>query len=641
MDQNQTPDPDKKELADETIEKLKSDYVLVTPKRIKPWQVLLLVGAVVGVVAGFLLVANHRGKVEKGKATTISQGISIELDLPDYYPEFLRHPQKYFSGRTIRIIAPAAATQNTLLLTNNVTGASQLQPLTTSEEGAELNSQTHVYTSVIATSTPTGNYTLSLTIGGQVQNIPLHIEGLSVAELTQDMPSTATDATLLSLVIPFRTKICDFCSWEMVFGGNPSNSSELAQAGNNRGNANGASINRSRDGGRTWNSAVIDSISTYPQPMSFRGDTKMILTSAGSILFSAMAQDLSSNGTYLGGVLYQGGFSGNFQASIFQNVPPNLPPGGVSLFVDYPKLALDEASLSPNKSSIYISGNTVWFEATQESGYGLYVSRDNGATFSKGKLDFYNTGAASAIMSMTVGDDATLYAGHLDTNGNGVFFPSLVRFASTTPPIFSTSTISGSTTLWPPRISTKSTRAWSAYHGPEIVIDTNPSSPHHGRLYAVWAQEEKAIADPNFEYPYYGYNFDVFVSYSDDNGQTWSPRVRVNDDIGAGDQFFPSVRISSNGLLNIAWVDHRNYQNFPAFDIYYAKSGDGVIFSKNLRVNDKVIANNISGGRTIGDYLDMVAAYPGKVFVAYPCGQNLLAGPTAACLAQINSNLVR
>ena len=36
MDQNQPSDQEKNKLADETLEKLKSDYLLVTPKRIKP-----------------------------------------------------------------------------------------------------------------------------------------------------------------------------------------------------------------------------------------------------------------------------------------------------------------------------------------------------------------------------------------------------------------------------------------------------------------------------------------------------------------------------------------------------------------------------------------------------------------------------
>ena len=37
------------------------------------------------------------------KATSQSEKFSIELHLPSYYPEYFRHPRKFFSGREIEI----------------------------------------------------------------------------------------------------------------------------------------------------------------------------------------------------------------------------------------------------------------------------------------------------------------------------------------------------------------------------------------------------------------------------------------------------------------------------------------------------------------------------------------------------------
>src|SRR2546423_13914597 len=46
---------------------------------------------------------------------------------------------------------------------------------------------------------------------------------------------------------------------------------------------------------------------------------------------------------------------------------------------------------------------------------------------------------------------------------------------------------------------------------------------HDGRVYAVWTQEVKNESD----------NMDIMLQYSDDNGATWTPAVRLHHDQGA------------------------------------------------------------------------------------------------------------
>lgn len=404
----------------------------------------------------------------------------------------------------------------------------------------------------------------------------------------------------------------------MVFGGDPKNPRKLAH---NSGNL----LTRSATAGHSWTSEFIDAVTVYPRAnMQNSGDPKVTTAKnyKGFYLSSLFADTSSTTRTMLGGILSKGIYAGNINASIFQDIPFN-PPANTWLFADYPKLAVD-----PQSSSLYISA-TAWFEDIENYQLGLYSSRDAGRTFVKEKM-----GYGSAITSMTVGADGTLYAVRPGVGTNDELF----RFRSVQPLGFDTYRLSGGNrTFWPARISTNSKRAWHIYGGPEIVVDNAPRSRYRGRLYAVWAQEEKAIADPNFEYPFYGYNFDVFASYSDNRGETWSQPVKVNDDNGTGDQFFPSVDVDDRGKLHVAFVDHRDHQDQALFDVYYAKSSDGITFSKNIRVTDAPVSNNPNGGRTIGDYLDMTVAYPGSVYVAYPCGQSENSGPTGACMAEMRT----
>ena len=611
---------------DRVLLALCKEYVVVGKTRVKARHAWLVIGLVAGIAAGVILVANRSGEVEEGRAATAS-AISVELDLPSYYPDFLRHPQKFFSGQPLKITAPAFPDQAAVTLSDVATEKRQsvsVKQLKGEPSKAKIAGQT-AFSFTPPVDLPSGRYRISFVAGGQTYGLELAINGLTAAEKNISGAITVPDL-LQRIAIRYRTKICSgYCFWEMIFAGARDNSKILLHS-----SAGPSPFSRSTDGGRTWNASDINAITAYPRSeVSYGGDSKAVVENNGSFLLSSLMWTTLRGPSELGGVLYSGTATGGLTTAIFKDVSPSAPTS-TWLFVDYPKLAFD-----PRIAAVYLSGNGVWFDATQRQRYGLFVSQDGGKTFAEYEMQ-YN---GFAINSLALDENGALYAGTSNTR-SGTFGPTFFRFTSVTPPVIEQFDIPGSYSFWCPRISTSSTRAWYAYHGPEIVADTSASSPHRGRLYAAWAQEEKVVPDTSFECPYYGYNFDVFVSYSDDKGQTWSPKARVNDDSGAGDQFFPSLRLDANGVLSVAFVDHRNNQDLSVFDIYYAKSSDGVKFSKNLRVNAEPVANNPAGGRTIGDYLDMVAAYPTRVYIAYPCGQSEY-GPTGACMAQVDPRLAR
>jgi hypothetical protein len=73
--------------------------------------------------------------------------------------------------------------------------------------------------------------------------------------------------------------------------------------------------------------------------------------------------------------------------------------------------------------------------------------------------------------------------------------------------------------------------------------------PHNGRVYCLYTVEQ----------PNNSNDTDIFVSYSDDNGATWTTGVRVNDDHTVNSQFNPKISLDqTTGNIAVTWYDSRN-----------------------------------------------------------------------------------
>jgi hypothetical protein len=81
-------------------------------------------------------------------------------------------------------------------------------------------------------------------------------------------------------------------------------------------------------------------------------------------------------------------------------------------------------------------------------------------------------------------------------------------------------------------------------------------------------------------------DLDVYMANSTDGGSTFSADKKVNDDTGSAYQDLVSIKADDVGNIYFIWLDYRNGEE----DIYFTKSIDGGnSFSPNLRVNDDVI----------------------------------------------------
>ena len=541
---------------------------------------------------------------QKAGSNTGTTSPGIELDLPPYYPEFYKHPQHIFSGRTVSI---SLDNKEQAAVSAISTGGNRklILPVQKGEENAAAVE--------IPFETQTGSYDIVISEGGKTLQIPVDVEGITQNEVTAIASAMADTSGIPSgdPHVGFRTKICSNCIWEYVFEGDPVNPKNLYAA-------EVQSIQRSSDSGRTWKNDLVDDIITNNlQNDKSNGDPKFYMLGDGMFYLAGLF-NRPSRSFVIGGILYKGGNEGMLDKYIFKDIPVSLPEG-VWLVADYPKIAADKKT-----STIYITANAFYIDNRHYQA--ILASKDGGKTF-----EVKHKYQDAAPISITVGSDGTVYAAKPD---------GIIRFDSFSPVKIKDLKMPkdqlylGLKFL---RLSTTSNRAWIAHTGPEIIADTNPSSKFYGRLYLTWSAPEKNVDDKNFEYYSYGYNFDVFVSYSNDRGETWSKPVHVNDDRGKADQFSPSLRIDSNGNLHAAFFDHRNFPDEPAFDVYYSYSPDGGnTFSENVRVNDVPFENPV-GGRSLGDYFDLVAGYPDLAYVAYPCPKG--AGmPSDVCMAEICKN---
>jgi N-acetylneuraminic acid mutarotase len=107
---------------------------------------------------------------------------------------------------------------------------------------------------------------------------------------------------------------------------------------------------------------------------------------------------------------------------------------------------------------------------------------------------------------------------------------------------------------------------------PDIAVDLE------GNVHVVWSDSR----DDNL------YWIDVYYAKSADNGKSFGPNVRVNDDLAKEEQTGAVISTGENLDVFVAWIDTRDYVNAHRNrGGYFAKSTDGgQTFGPNIKVND-------------------------------------------------------
>ena len=112
---------------------------------------------------------------------------------------------------------------------------------------------------------------------------------------------------------------------------------------------------------------------------------------------------------------------------------------------------------------------------------------------------------------------------------------------------------------------------------PGIAVDTS-AGDYYGWIYIVTGQKDLAPA---------GSDPDIILNRSEDGGQSWSPAIRVNQDItGNGKiQYFPAVHVDMYGAVDIIFYDDRNTGSDSA-GVWLARSTDGGDSWKEYEISD-------------------------------------------------------
>ncbi len=148
-----------------------------------------------------------------------------------------------------------------------------------------------------------------------------------------------------------------------------------------------------------------------------------------------------------------------------------------------------------------------------------------------------------------------------------------------------------------------------------LWIDNSPTSPFEGNLYAVWTD----FGGPN--------DTEIVVSRSTNNGASWSTRVPISTAVNAGSHNQGvNVQTGPNGEVYAVWII---YDAWPATEnaIGFSKSTDGgVTWSPAVRIHNNIkgirngtVDGGLGGGKTMrcASFPSMTVDPDGNIYVVW------------------------
>ena len=357
------------------------------------------------------------------------------------------------------------------------------------------------------------------------------------------------------------------------------------------------------DGGSTWTGTDA------PLPpakgsngIDFGSDPSLVFDTRGNLFYSYIVVFFGNgngiNGTEMAVAKSTDGGK-SFPAATFFGLS-----GGSDHFNDKPMITADRNARSPFRDNIYVA----WDAASGGSiGGGIRVatSTDHGASFTVTRADDPSGPGRSIGAVPFVGPNGELYVAWNDYAANAIMFNRSYDGGATwgTPVIVSPKTLAFDIAI--PAISFRGALLYPA-------CDTDRSGgTHNGRLSCTWMDlTPRGVTD-------------IFASFSDDNGATWSLPQTVTDPLGfAVDRFYPWLSVdATNGAVNISFYDTRNDITGARYmtDVYFTQSGDGGVTWRhpNTRVssassnehdcNGVIPCAAINYGNQYGDYTGLVS----------------------------------
>ncbi len=276
--------------------------------------------------------------------------------------------------------------------------------------------------------------------------------------------------------------------------------------------------------------------------------------------------------------------------------------GGENHFNDKPMITADTNPGSPFRDNLYIA----WDAAVGgSSGGGIRVahSSDHGATWAINRADDKRGPGRAIGASPAVGPNGELYVAWNDYRANTIAFNRSDDGGATWG---TAGVIAGKVIPFDIAIPAESFRGALVYP----ACDTDRSAgPHRGRVYCSWMDLTG------------GGTTNIFLSYSDDQGATWTSPGPVGDSATGVDRFNHWMSVDPvTGDVNVSYYDTRNDTTGERFmtDVFLAQSKDGgLTWQPDVRVTN-VSSNEhdcdgvfpcqgINYGNQQGDYEGLVS----------------------------------
>ncbi len=123
----------------------------------------------------------------------------------------------------------------------------------------------------------------------------------------------------------------------------------------------------------------------------------------------------------------------------------------------------------------------------------------------------------------------------------------------------------------------------------------NSNSQYKGRIYICWGDEKNGVK-----------NKDVFMVYSDDEGENWSEPILITYHPNHKEQFMPCLTVDqSTGYVYIIYYGRQNFLTGDLTDVYLAVSKNGGLKFDHYKLNEK--AFNPNKQVFFGDYIGVSA----------------------------------
>ncbi len=268
-------------------------------------------------------------------------------------------------------------------------------------------------------------------------------------------------------------------------------------------------------------------------------------------------------------------------------------------------LAVDDDAESPFRDRVYVAWK--WPRG------GVFFSRslDSGSTFSIPRLVEQ---AVVTGLDLAVDGDGAIYLAFHDNPRSSIRVMRSLDGGESFEPAVEAAPVRAGWYLVPPSQCIRPVIVHAS-----VSVDRSPG-PRRGAVYTAWSDYPVGVdrgqcpavcGAPAFCVP------DVYLSRSDDGGQTWSPPALVDDEgTGAVDRYHSWIRVDpSTGAVSVAYKDSRNDPQRLGADVYLRRSSDGgASWAPALRLSS--VTSRTTSLIQFGDYQG-VAVQGGSAYAAW------------------------